>query len=92
MRRVRFALILLLACFLFANSVWAMSSPNYEIDWMVPLSGGGGPASSTNYAVHLTIGQSAIGASESTSFQSGLGFWNGIRDAVWELFMPLITK
>ncbi|MBU0496255.1 MAG: hypothetical protein KKB13_30745, partial [Chloroflexi bacterium] len=52
---------------LLASNALAMRSTNYWLDWYTPLTGGGGgPASSTNYAVNFTVGQSAIGASAST--------------------------
>lgn len=91
MRWKRIVLILMIFLVL-TNSVMAMSSPNFEIDWMVPLSGGGGPASSTNYAIHLTIGQTATGLAQSANFRTGWGFWHGIREAIWELFLPLIQR
>jgi hypothetical protein len=93
MRPKRIVLILVLvACLLLTHSVLAMSSSNYQIDWMVPLSGSGGRASSTNYAAQLTIGQTATGTSTSPGFQAGWGFWHGIRQTVWELFLPLLQR
>jgi hypothetical protein len=91
MRR-KFILLILIACLLVANTALAMSSLNYRIDWMVPLSGGGSHASSTQYAVDLTIGQTASGAAQSTSYQGGFGFWYGIRETIWRLFLPLSSK
>jgi hypothetical protein len=90
MRQKRIILILvILACLLFTTSVMAMTSPNFEIGWLVPLTGGGGSvASSENYAVHLTIGQTAVGASASTNFQAGLGFWRGVGETIWRLLLP----
>lgn len=84
--------LILIICLMLTNSVMAMSSPNFEIDWMVPLSGGGGKASSTNYAIHVTIGQTAVGKSESTNFQAAWGFWRGIWQAIWEVFIPVLLK
>lgn len=91
MRRKRILLILLV-CFLLTSTVMAMSSTNYAIDWMVPLTGGGGPASSENYALNLTVGQTASRSSESASYQAGLGYWYGAGKTAWEVFLPLMLK
>ncbi len=40
---------------------------------------GGGDASSTNYGVRGTVGQPAIGNTNSTSFGSDIGYWYGLR-------------
>ena len=62
-----------------AVNVLAMSSSGYKMDWYVPVtSGGGGEASSANYTVNFTVGQSVIGPSSSASFRSGLGYWYGL--------------
>jgi hypothetical protein len=90
MRRKIVLILVLIACLLLTHSAMAISSPNYVIDWMVPLSGGGGRASSATYAAHLTTGQTAIGTSGSASFRAGVGFWHGIRQTLWELFFPLV--
>ena len=91
------AILLALAAFLLlTGSVLAMSSTNYRLDWYVPLTGGGGgPSSSTNYAVNFTVGQSVIGASSSTDYAAGLGYWYGaVADAMegHGTYLPLILK
>jgi len=81
----------LVALLLLTNSVLAMSSANYRLDWYTPLTGGGGgPASSANYAVNLTIGQSAIGFSASDNYTAGLGYWYGIGE--YRLYLPLVLR
>lgn len=91
-KRIALLLLFLFISLLFTHSVLAMSSPNYAIEWMVPLSGSGGAASSTNYAVHTTVGQTAIQSSHSPGFQAGLGFWYAFQDLIYDLFMPLIIS
>ena len=60
---------------LLAGNVLAMSSSGYALDWYVPVTdGGGGEASSANYAVNFTVGQSVIGPSSSASYSSTLGY------------------
>ena len=75
-----------------AGSALAMSSTNYRLDWFTPLtSGGGGAASSTNYAVNLTIGQAAIGGSSSANYQAGLGYWYGAVVG-YKVYLPLVLR
>ena len=92
MQRIRIGLILaLIACLIIALSTHAMSSPNYAVDWMVPLSGGGGAASSTDYAINMTVGQTAIGKASSPSYAAQMGYWYGIaREQL--VFLPMVQK
>jgi len=92
----RIALFLTLAAFLLlAGRARAMSSDHYRLDWFVPLTGGGGgPASSTNYAVNFTVGQSVIGASSNT-YRAYLGYWCGIAEAAavsYRIYLPLVMR
>jgi hypothetical protein len=82
----------LLCSLLLANGVLAMFSTNYHLDWFTPLtSGGGGAASSTNYAVNLTIGQAAIGGLSSANYGVGLGYWYGIAPQ-FHVYLPIVVK
>ena len=90
--RKTIALLAVLLCILWTGSALAMSSTNYKLDWFTPLtSGGGGAASSTNYAVNLTIGQSAIGGSSSANYAVGLGYWYGAA-AQYKIFLPIVLR
>ena len=76
MQRVRIVLLLvLIACLVVVVSTQAMSSPNYALDWMALLSGGGGDASSAHHAVSVTVGQSVIGSASSAHYAGTLGYW-----------------
>ncbi len=69
----------------------AMSSTSYRLDWFTPLTtGGGGAATSTHYAVNLTIGQTASQSSASTHYRAGLGYWAGI--VTYRVYLPLVLK
>ncbi len=83
--------ILMLSGLLLAQIVLAMASTNYRLDWSTALTGGGGSASSTHYAINFTVGQSAIGTSTSTSYKAGLGYWHGVSGS-YRVFLPLIMK
>jgi len=83
--------VLFVLCLL-AGSALAMSSSNYRLDWFTPLTGGGGgAASSANYAVNLTVGQTAIGASSSASYGVGLGYWYGAV-VQYKVFLPVVLR
>ncbi|MBM4430856.1 MAG: hypothetical protein FJ026_11010 [Chloroflexi bacterium] len=88
--RTKIVLVSVLAALLLTSSALALSAA-YRLDWLVPLTGGGGgPASSTNYKVNLTVGQTAIGASSSTNYKASLGYWYGIP--AYNFYLPLVLK
>jgi hypothetical protein len=93
--RLCFALLLGLLCvLLLANGTLAMSSANYRLDWFTPLTGSGGPASSTHYAVNVTVGQTAPGVSASANYGGCLGYWCGGETEAGGLkvYLPLVLK
>jgi len=81
----------LLALTILAAQVMAMSSAHYKLDWFVPLTGSGGSASSTHYAVNFTVGQSAIGSASSTGYGACLGFWCGAA-VEYKIYLPLVLR
>ena len=88
-KAILFTLLLIL---LLAHGVQAMSSTNFALDWFTPLtSSGGGPFTSTNYAANYTIGQTAIGASSSPNYSTGLGYWYGLFQQ-YRIRLPLVRK
>jgi hypothetical protein len=87
------ALLAALLCILLTGNVLAMSSDNYRLDWFTPLTGGGGGAtSSTNYAVNLTVGQTASGTSSSTNYEGCLGYWCGVAAVKYKIYLPLVLR
>jgi len=83
-------LIAVLCVLLLASSVLAMSSSTYRMDWFVPLTGSGGPASSSHYAINITVGQAAIGTSASPHAQSCLGYWCSSTGG--RIYLPLVVR
>jgi hypothetical protein len=96
MNKQRFVSLLgaALAILALAGGVLAMSSSSYGLDWFVPLNGSGGPASSANYSVNLTVGQTGIGTSASPNYQACLGYWCGqsAQDAGSSVYLPVVMK
>lgn len=85
------------------GGVWAMSSASpglslaevYAIHWNV-IGGGGGPISSTSYAVDSTVGQPAIGPLTSASYRLGGGYWHGMAETAtlprYTLYLSMISR
>ena len=91
-KKMTLSAVVLLVSLLLVSSALAMSSANYKLDWFTPMTGGGGgPAASANYAINLTIGQTAIGASASANYRVGLGYWCGQLPG-GRLHLPLILR
>jgi len=85
-------LLAVVVCLVVAGSALAMSSTNYALNWFTPLtSGGGGVASSANYAVNLTIGQAAIGELSSDNYAAGLGYWYGVATQ-YKVYLPVVLR
>jgi len=90
MRRIAI-LLTLAALLLLAGRALAMSSEHYRLDWFTPLTGSGGAASSTNYALNFTVGQSVIGSFSGTNYSGCLGFWCGAA-AQYRVYLPLVLR
>jgi hypothetical protein len=92
--KLKILLAIALVCtLLLVGNALAMSSTNFRLDWFTPLTGGGGgPISSTNFKINYTLGQTAIGASSSTNYKVGLGFWYGVDGASNSIYLPLVLK
>jgi hypothetical protein len=60
------------------------------------LTGSGEVASSTNYAVNFTVGQTVVGASSSAHYGGCLGYWceEGPADAPtgYHIYLPATLK
>ena len=85
-------LLILLFLLLLATGAQAMNSANFAIDWMIPLtSGGGGAAASSNYAIQYSVGQSVVGESDSTNYATNMGFWQNFITYL-RTWVPVILK
>ncbi|MGC9398425.1 MAG: hypothetical protein ACP5HM_04745 [Anaerolineae bacterium] len=83
---------LLIGSLVVTGAALAMESSNYALDWFTPLTGsGGGAANSTNYAINFTVGQAVIGASDSDSYVTCLGYWCGAA-VEHSIYLPLVLR
>ncbi len=90
-RRIAFLIAALCLLLLLTSAVQAASSNHFRIDWLVPLSGGGGAASSAGYELKVTVGQTGIFRSTSTGYAASLGFWS-LMAQDFPVFMPVIKR
>ncbi len=89
MKRLLIIFLALIGLLLFTGVALGMGSGQYDLAWFHPLTGSGGPVSSTAMDMDFTLGQSATGVSSSSHFQVELGYWPGIT-AKRYLHIPLL--
>ena len=69
----------------------ASSAGDYTLDWYT-LDGGGGTSAGGNYALSGTIGQPDAGSMSGGDYAISGGFWGRFVAAVYDLFLPLISR
>lgn len=76
--------------------VWAQVSSNYDNRWHVLSAGGSQSMASSNYTIHGTSGQFAIGPASGGQSGVGSGYWYGIRlyepIADYEIYLPVVLR
>ena len=84
--------IIALSCLVGATiagaSQQSQGSPNFSLPWDVNGKGGNEMASA-NYAIKSTTGQNVIGPGTSTNFGIGAGYWTGIAEPDFRVYLPL---
>jgi hypothetical protein len=88
-------LLLLLLVLLLVNAAQAGASASYVLDWVIPLtSGGGGKTASASYTLNYSVGQTAVSAMASTGYGMQLGFWQTFLQNLANLYiwLPVILK
>ncbi len=94
MRKTRTAALAatLLCCLVLGGVALAqMFSDNYGVPWDARY-GGGGLTSSANYTINATVGQGAIGWTDSTNYGLCSGFWCGAGAAGARVYLPIILR
>lgn len=92
MKQVTF-LLLLLTLLLVTSNAGATAPPGYQVDWLAPGTiGGFGHAQSAQYAVDVSLGQTAVGLSAGTHYSLCLGFWcagSAVGQVTYGIYLPL---
>ena len=91
-RRLTWLLAGAVCALVLVGSALASPAANYRLDWFTPLTGGGGAASSANFGIHYTVGQTAAGTSSSTSFEACLGYWCGAMVGQRSIHLPVVLR
>lgn len=81
----------LLGVLLAAMPILAGSSATFTVPWET-VARGGNEMASTNYRIQSTAGQSIIGPTAGTNYAVGAGYWYGVREPTYDLFLPLILR
>lgn len=66
-------------------------SPNFSFTWDV-VGSGGTTMSSASYTVLSTSGQAVVGETSSTGYTLQSGYWTGIKEWIYKIFLPLVMK
>jgi hypothetical protein len=85
-----FLLLTLVVLLMLASITLANTSANYTLTPDV-IASGGQAAASTNYSFVATVGQPLIGASNSASYSTCVGFWCEIVGA-YKVYLPIALK
>jgi hypothetical protein len=87
------AVLIVLACLALAGVTWAGSADGTAVDWQV-LSGGGAPAvsGSGHVALNGSLGQTAIGYSSTSHGALDAGFWYGVGEGKFQIYLPLVLR
>jgi hypothetical protein len=67
------------------------SSPSYQLNWDV-VANGGSTMQSTSFTLYSTTGQNVTTTMTSSTYTMKNGFWHGVFENIYKLFLPLITK
>ena len=74
-----------------AGRALASSGGDYVLDWYT-IDAGGGTSTGGDYVLSGTAGQIDAGSMSGGVYDLSGGFWSGIMEALYELFLPLIQR
>jgi ABC-type nitrate/sulfonate/bicarbonate transport system permease component len=67
------------------------TSPSYAITWDV-VANGGTTMTSSSYTLLSTTGQAVAGEATGTNYSLLSGYWQGIREFLYKIFLPIIQR
>ena len=74
-----------------AGRALASSGGDYVLEWYT-IDAGGGTSSGGDYVLRGTAGQPDAGQMSGGDYDLSGGFWSGVMEALYELFLPLIQR
>ena len=91
--RTALLILVLLLATLGTAVAWASSSDHVAVDWQV-LSAGGAPAlsGSGRLALNGSLGQTAIGPAAAGVSSLGAGYWYGLGERRYQVYLPLVLR
>lgn len=66
-------------------------SPNFSYTWDV-VGSGGTTMTSTSYTVLSTTGQPVVGETSSAGYTLQSGYWAGVKEWIYRIFLPLVLR
>jgi hypothetical protein len=84
------ALLILIAAAVTGRAL-ASSGGDYVLDWYT-IDAGGGTSSGGDYVLRGTAGQPDAESMSGGDYDLAGGFWSGIMETLYELFLPLIQR
>ncbi|MGD2039870.1 MAG: hypothetical protein PVH11_03525 [Anaerolineae bacterium] len=89
----KWTLLIVLTGLLVAGGIaGAQTSPSFDLSWSV-LAGGGERVASTNHTLDGTLGQGAVGLSDSTSFELQSGYWYAVSSlSRHSVYLPVVLR
>ena len=67
------------------------TSPSYQLNWDV-VENGGSMMQSTSFTMYSTTGQNVTTTMSGSTYTLENGFWHGVFENIYKVFLPLITK
>ncbi len=67
------------------------SSASYQINWDVAGSGGS-TMQSASFTMYSTTGQTVTTPMSGSTYTMKNGFWSGVFEDIYKIFLPIITK
>ena len=73
------------------TTVQTASSPSYQLNWDV-AGNGASMMQSASFTMYSTTGQAVTSPMSSSTFSLKNGFWSGVFEGIYKVFLPMITK
>ena len=86
-----FIILVALMSILITSFAVAQTGGGFDLTWST-VDGGGGSSSGGDFSLSGTIGQADAGSLSGGNFILNGGFWPGVTDTTFTVYLPLIVK